>query len=222
MIEAYDRYDYPTIFHTLNNLLTVDLSAFYLDVSKDRLYTLGANSRPRRSGQTAIYQIADGLTRLVAPILSMTADEVWRHLPGSREDSVHLAVFPTAAELDRLVDAELVDRWSRLIELRDRVNASLEEARQQKAIGNSLSARVELTAAGAEADLLDRYRDDLPMLFIASQVDVRERSGEEAATAIGVRRADGAKCTRCWRIVPHINNEGLCGRCVEALAETVV
>jgi isoleucyl-tRNA synthetase len=221
VVEAYDRYDYQTIFHTLNNLLTVDLSAFYLDVSKDRLYTLGANSRARRSAQTAIYQIADGLTRLVAPVLSMTADEVWRHLPGPREECVHLALFPEPAALDRLVDAELIDRWSRLIEIRDRVNAALEEARQQKTIGNSLGARVELAAGAEDGELLDRYRDELPMLFIASQVDLR-RLGEGTATTIGVHRADGAKCTRCWRIVPHINDEGLCGRCVEALAETVV
>jgi isoleucyl-tRNA synthetase len=222
MADAYDRYDYQTIFHTLNNLLTVDLSAFYLDVSKDRLYTLGANSRTRRSAQTAIYQIADGLTRLVAPILSMTADEVWRHLPGSREESVHLALFPAAAELDRLLAPELTERWLRLIEIRDRVNAALEEARQQKTIGNSLSARVELSAAGEEAELLHRYRDELPMLFIASQVDVRSDGSVSPATMISVGRADGAKCTRCWRIVPHVNEEGLCDRCVEALAEAVV
>ncbi len=223
MVEAYDRYDYQTIFQTLNTLLTVDLSAFYLDVSKDRLYTLGSNSRARRSCQTAIYQIADGLNRLVAPILSMTADEVWRHLPGPREDSVHLALFPGSDELDRLIDAGLVERWSRLIEIRDRVNASLEEARQQKTIGNSLGARVELRAGGEDAALLDRYRDDLPMVFIASQVDLRSGAeGDGIPTAITVGRADGAKCTRCWRIVPRVNQEGLCGRCVEALAEAVV
>jgi isoleucyl-tRNA synthetase len=223
MADAYDGYDYQAIFHTLNTLLTVDLSAFYLDVSKDRLYTLGANSRARRSAQTAIYQIADGLTRLVAPILSMTADEVWRHLPGSREGSVHLALFPTGAELDRLLAPDLVERWSRLIEVRDRVNAALEEARQQKTIGNSLSARVDLLAIGEEAELLYRYRDDLPMLFIASQVNLRTGDDAgESGSAITVRRADGTKCTRCWRIVPHVNDEGLCDRCVEALAETVV
>jgi isoleucyl-tRNA synthetase len=223
MADAYDGYDYQAIFHTLNTLLTVDLSAFYLDVSKDRLYTLGANSRARRSAQTAIYQIADGLTRLVAPILSMTADEVWRHLPGSREGSVHLALFPTGAELDRLLAPDLIERWSRLIEVRDRVNAALEEARQQKTIGNSLSARVDLLAIGEEAELLYRYRDDLPMLFIASQVNLRKGDDAgESGSAITVRRADGTKCTRCWRIVPHVNDEGLCDRCVEALAETVV
>ncbi|MGH9331222.1 MAG: isoleucine--tRNA ligase, partial [Vicinamibacterales bacterium] len=223
MLDAYDRYEYPTIFHTLNTLLTVDLSAFYLDVSKDRLYTLGAKSRARRSGQTAIYQIADGLTRLVAPILPVTADEVWRHLPGRRDDSVHLALFPDPSDLDRLADAAVVERWSRLIEVRDRVNASLEEARQLKTIGNSLSARVELAAAGEEAALLDRYRADLPMLFIASQVDLRlGPAGDGAPAAVTVARADGAKCSRCWRIVPRVNEEGLCGRCVEALAETVV
>jgi isoleucyl-tRNA synthetase len=223
MLEAYDGYDYPTIFHTLNTLLTVDLSAFYLDVSKDRLYTLGANSRARRSGQTAIYTIADGLSRLVAPILPVTADEVWRHLPGQREGSVHLALFPDRADLERLLDAPLMERWSRLIDIRDRVNASLEEARQKKTIGTSLGARVELDAAGDEAALLERYRAELPTLFIASQVDLRPGTdGDGRPTAIAVGRADGAKCPRCWRIVPRVNHEGLCDRCVEALAETVV
>jgi isoleucyl-tRNA synthetase len=223
MVEAYERYDYPTIFHTLSTLLTVDLSAFYLDVSKDRLYTLGTNSYARRSGQTAMYTIADGLSRLVAPILSVTADEVWRHLPGQREESVHLGLFPDRAVLEPLLDAALMERWARLIDVRDRVNAALEEERQKKTIGTSLGARVELEAAGEEGALLERYRAELPTLFIASQVDLRPgREDAERPTAIVVGRADGAKCPRCWRIVPRVNEEGLCDRCVEALAETVV
>jgi isoleucyl-tRNA synthetase len=211
------------IFHTLNTLMTVDLSAFYLDVSKDRLYTLGARSRARRSGQTAIYQIADGLARLAAPILSMTAEEVRRHLPGRREASVHLALFPERGSLDALDDEALMERWGRLIEIRDRVNASLEEARQQKTIGNSLAAHVELEASGNDRALLERYRGDLPMLFIASQVSLSKADGDTAEpTAITVHKADGTKCPRCWRIVPRLDNEGLCERCAEALAETVV
>jgi isoleucyl-tRNA synthetase len=223
ILDAYERYEYPVIFHTLNTLMTVDLSAFYLDVSKDRLYTLGARSRARRSGQTAIYQIADGLARLAAPILSMTAEEVRRHLPGRREASVHLALFPERGSLDALDDEALMERWGRLIEIRDRVNASLEEARQQKTIGNSLAAHVELEASGNDRALLERYRGDLPMLFIASQVSLSKADGDTAEpTAITVHKADGTKCPRCWRIVPRLDNEGLCERCAEALAETVV
>src|SRR5690606_37532114 len=129
-------------FQRLNHLTTVDLSAFYADVSKDRLYTFGAASRERRSAQTAMYIIADGLARLLAPILPVTTEEMWRHLPGEREASVHLAEFPPLADLQVWRDEALVARWKRLIEVRDVVNAALETRRQDKTIGTSLGARV--------------------------------------------------------------------------------
>ena len=126
VLGAYDDYSYGTIFQAVNAFATLDLSAFYGHVSKDRLYTFAARSVERRSAQTAMYHMADGLTRLIAPILSFTADELWRHLPGAREESVHMAVFPTHAELDALADPELVDRWSLLITLRERVLAAFD------------------------------------------------------------------------------------------------
>ncbi|HXH06315.1 MAG TPA: isoleucine--tRNA ligase [Vicinamibacterales bacterium] len=221
VLRAYERFEFQSVFQTLNLLLTVDLSAFYLDVSKDRLYTLAPRSRARRSAQTAIYRIADGLARLAAPILPVTSDEVWQHLPGRREESVHLAVFPD--DLDALVDAELLERWTALLELRDRVNAALEAARQQKIIGTSLGARVELRAAGAQAVLLERYRDVLPTLFIVSEVEI-VRDEEAATLGVTVRRADGVRCPRCWRVVPGLvaaADGELCARCVEALAQAV-
>ena len=137
----------------------------------------------RRSAQTAMYLMSDGLARLLAPILPVTADEMWRHLPGPREDSVHLAEFPGRASVAELVDADLVARWQRLIGIRDEVNRALESARQGKTIGNSLGARVVLSAGGATAELLTRYRDDLPMLFIVSQVSL-ETAGTEDTLAI--------------------------------------
>jgi isoleucyl-tRNA synthetase len=142
----------------------VDLSAFYADVSKDCLYTFGAASPERRSAQTAMYVIADGLARLLAPILPVTCDELWRHLPGSRAESVHLAEFPS--DVDRLADSELSSRWQQLIAIRDEVNRVLETARQAKEIGTSLGARVANTAGGEAGRLLQRSEDDLPMLFI--------------------------------------------------------
>jgi len=220
MLRAYGQYDFPTIFHTLNALVTVDLSAFYLDVSKDRLYTFGARSEARRSAQTAIYQIADGLARLIAPILPVTCEELWRQLPGSREDSVHLALFPTGTE--RLIDDVLVARWSRLIEVRDRVNVALETARQQKVIGNSLGASVALAASGDTAELLEAHAEDLPMLFIVSGVRLGRDAG--ADLSVEVSRAEGAKCPRCWRTVPSLVQAAdgeICGRCAEAIAEAV-
>src|SRR5206468_2326901 len=147
LLDSYDAYDYSTIFQTLNAFATVDLSAFYADVSKDRLYTFAARSRERRSAQTAMYIMADGLTRLVAPILSFTADELWRFLPGAREESVHIGLFPARASVDSLMDRDVLERWTRLTALRDRVLGEIEPLRKDKQIGSSLQARVVLTAA---------------------------------------------------------------------------
>ena len=220
MLEAYDAYDFPTIFQRLNQLATVDLSAFYADVSKDRLYTFAPASPERRSAQTAMYLIADGLVRLLAPILPVTADDMWRHLPGTREESVHLAEFPARAAVDALVDSDIVSRWEKLIAVRDEVNRALEAARQEKTIGTSLQARVALRAGGATGALLEASRADLPMLFIVSQVDL-EASGAEEAVDARVVRAAGEKCERCWRIVPSLSDsagtKGLCDRCVAAV-----
>ena len=220
---AYDAYDFPAIFQAVNQFTTVDLSAFYADVSKDRLYTFGASSPERRSAQTAMFDIADGLTRLLAPILPMTTDELWLHLPGPRADSVHLAEFPEG--LAAMVDRELTARWERLVAVRDEVNRSLETARQEKTIGNSLGARVRLLARGATAELLERYRDDLPLLFIVSQVDFSAASGDGAELEVTVTRAEGEKCPRCWRTVPGLSYapdaEGVCDRCAGALGALI-
>jgi len=221
VLRAYNEYDYPTIFQAINQFTTVDLSAFYADVSKDRLYTFAAASPERRSAQTAMFVIADGLTRLLAPILPMTADELWRHLPGSPEPSVHLALFPEGVE--KFVEPDLVARWERLLRIRDEVNRALEAERQAKTIGNSLGAKVVVRAGGDDARLLEKYRDDLPMLFIVSQIEL-EPSAAEAPLEVKVLRADGEKCPRCWRTVEAVSSAaataGLCDRCVHALPGT--
>jgi isoleucyl-tRNA synthetase len=218
MLRAYEAYDFPSIFQAINQFATVDLSAFYADVSKDRLYTFAPASAERRSAQTAMYTIADGLTRFLAPVLPVTMDELWRHLPGTRPASVHLADFPQ--DVDRLLDQALDERWERLIKIRDEVNRALETERQAKTIGNALGARVILRAGGADAALLQQYLDDLPMLFIVSEVEL-ERVSDEAAIGITVLRAEGEKCPRCWRFVRTISKsrgaEGLCERCAAAL-----
>jgi isoleucyl-tRNA synthetase len=220
IVEAYDSYDYPTIFHTLNALVTVDLSAFYLDVSKDRLYTFGARSIERRSAQTAVYRIADGLTRLIAPIMPVTSDQVWEFLPRRDVDSVHLALFPR--DLASYRDEARVATWTRLIDVRNEVNAALETARKDKLIGNSLGARVRLRAGGEIGSLLEGRRDDLPMLFIVSDVEFSRGTGDELA--IDVMKADGSKCPRCWRTVPKlvsVSDGEICERCADAVAQTV-
>ena len=222
VMRAYEAYDFPTVFQAINQFTTVDLSAFYADVSKDRLYTFAAGSRDRRSAQTAMFIIADGLTRLLAPVLPMTTDELWRHLPGGHEPSIHLAEFPQ--EVGDLVDAPLIARWDRLMHIRDDVNRALEAERQAKTIGNSLGARVTLRARGDDASLLERYRHDLAMLFIVSQVDLERAGGEGPEVEIAVARAEGSKCPRCWRVVTSVSStsatEGLCDRCVDALPQT--
>jgi isoleucyl-tRNA synthetase len=221
MTNGYDDYDYPAIYQAANQFITVDLSAFYVDITKDRMYTLGARSHARRSRQTAMFLIVDGVARLLAPILPFTMDEVWRNLPGKREPSVHLAVFPSG--LEDWGDERLLDRWAQLGSVRDAVNVALEEKRQQKVITSNLSARVGIAAAGALARLLAEYRDDLPTVLGVSHVDLDPAFTEAAdeRVLVTVNRADGVRCDRCWRFVPSVTSEGICERCVEALAEPV-
>ncbi|MBI4484980.1 MAG: class I tRNA ligase family protein, partial [Acidobacteria bacterium] len=245
MLAAYDEYDYGTIFNQLSTFATVDLSAVYNDISKDRLYTFAAKSAGRRSAQTAMFIMADGLARLMAPILSFTADEVWRFLPGAhgstggapraeaaegRDESVHIALFPSRDELASFVDAGLTARWDRLTVIREQVLAEIEPLRKDKQIGSSLQAKVVLSASPSELALLEQHARDLPMLFIVSEVELRPaptdvETHEEAGPRVTIQRAGGVKCERCWRYVPEVSSDpawaGLCGRCQDALAETV-
>ncbi len=178
-----------------------------------------------------MYLMADGLTRLIAPILSFTADELWRFLPSHREESVHIAVFPSPAELDAFADPALVARWARLIAVREQVLAEIEPLRKDKRIGSSLQARVVLSADEADLTLLRQYARHLPMLFIVSDVELRPRSSTGPATDpaagdgpihVTIERAGGVRCERCWRYVERISTDpasaGLCDRCQDALA----
>jgi isoleucyl-tRNA synthetase len=232
-LKAYEQYDYSTIFQAVNAFATVDLSAFYADVSKDRLYTFAPRSRERRSAQTAMYVMADGLTRLLAPILSFTTDELWRFIPGAstaREESVHMALFPSAGSLGSYRDPALLERWARLIALRDEALGEIEPLRKNKQIGSSLQAKAIVWATPAELAFLEPYARQLPMLFIVSEVELRPappdvEAHNEARPRVTIERARGVKCERCWRYVPTVSSEpasaGLCERCQEALAETV-
>jgi len=221
MLQAYDAYDFSTVSQALNTLVTVDLSAFYVDVTKDRMYTLGARSHARRSTQTAMYLICDGLARLLAPILPVTADDLWRHLPGPHPEPVHLETFPS---VDRFKDEALSLRWDALLKVREQVNAALEQKRKDKVIGNSLTARVTVTAQGGVGRLLEQHRRDLPMLFIVSDFELNVGAADAVdGVTVEVDKARGSKCERCWRYVPSIRQDsdwaGLCERCVDALAE---
>jgi isoleucyl-tRNA synthetase len=230
MIRAYNEYDFSVVSQTLNTLATVDLSAFYVDVTKDRMYTLGAKSRERRSTQTVMYLISDGLARLLAPILPVTADQLWHHLPGRRSGSIHLEEFP---KVEAYTDAPLLKTWEALRGVRETVNAALEQKRKDKVIGTALGAKVILTASGPIGALLKSRRDDLPMLFNVSDVELtvqdeagsKERDPAYAAVRVEVEKAPGVKCARCWRFVPRVRTEpdcaGICDRCVDALAGLV-
>jgi isoleucyl-tRNA synthetase len=238
--EAYEAYEFHTVYHTLYHFCTVTLSARYFDIIKDRLYTAAPRSHARRSAQTALHRIADALARLFAPILVFTADEIWENLPRSTGGhnivaeslaSVHLAEFSTALNLR---DEELIKRWELIFRIRDEVLRKLEAARVAKVIGSSLEARLKLSLNRENYDLLKPYqdRDELRYIFIVSQtelsqLDLRPANGESTTESVWlnveVERAKGEKCERCWsystRVGESTRYPTACERCVEALAE---
>ncbi len=227
--EAFDRYEFHTFYQTFHNFCAVDLSAFYLDVLKDRLYCEKADAHPRRSAQTVLHRLADAMVRLMAPILPFTAEEVWDRLPANpagREPSVHLALFPAIDESER--DENLAGRWGRLIELREGVLKELEEARRSRDLGSALNAKVKIAASEEFRTFLEPYLGNLPALFIVSAV---EAGGGGAASGpnpdgappwtIQVEAAEGEKCERCWMVLPSVGQNAahptLCGRCAAIL-----
>ena len=217
---AYEDYEFHTIFHALNNFCSVDLSSVYLDILKDRLYTFHKNAHERRSSQTVLFEILVALTKLMAPVLSFTADEIWRMLPeAARKDAagVHLASFPEADR--KWADEKLAQRWERLLQIRTVVQASLEAQRRDKVIGSALEARVVLTVDGTLREFLKPDEPNLPAFFIVSQVVLEP--GSQEGFSVEIQRADGGKCERCWNYRPAVgtfkDHPTLCDRCVEAI-----
>jgi isoleucyl-tRNA synthetase len=218
VLAAYEAYDFQAAYNAIYNFCTVNLSARYFDIIKDRLYILAPKSEARRSAQTALYRIADALCRLMSPILAFTSDEAWESLPGESEASVHIAEFPKATGND---NSELMTRWEQLFAVRDEVLRALESARNDKQIGSSLEAKVVLTTdAKTNALLLDNY-EQLRYLFIVSQVEVHE--GDKLT--VEIQKADGEKCERCWNYSTRVGEfekyPTVCERCAEALDEIV-
>ena len=223
---AYETYEFHTVFHAVHNFCAVDLSAQYLDIIKDRLYTSAADDPRRRAAQTACYDIFSALARLMAPILTFTAEEAWRHAPGVKAESVHLERFPEVSR--EWLDDTLAREWGRLLEVRREVTKALETARAQGLIGSGLEARLRVAAAPEDLpELLRAKRALLPTLFIVSQVElggartssaVQYESQEIPGLVIGVDKARGRKCQRCWtwseRVGEHRAHPGLCERCV--------
>ncbi|MBW2055970.1 MAG: isoleucine--tRNA ligase [Deltaproteobacteria bacterium] len=220
VVKAYDEFEFHTVFHTINNFCSVDLSAFYLDVLKDRVYTSRPASPARRSAQTTLYRILVDLTRLMAPVFSFTAEEIWRHLPpdGQREESVHMSAFPSVNE--EYLDEDLASRWGRILQVRDQVSKALEEARNAKTIGHPLDARVEIEASPGMMGLLEPLSEELKYVFIVSQVSLRENP-EIGGVEVKVDRARGKKCERCWNYDTSVGKNRvhptICSRCLEVI-----
>ena len=217
----YAAFEFHRVYHAVNEFAIVDLSSFYLDVLKDRMYTFAPTSLARRSAQTVLWKITEALTRLVAPVLSFTADEVWDYLPkvDGREASVHLALFPTPDEIYSEDPTELVEEWKQLFAVRDAALVKLEEDRKEKRIGKGLEADIELAASGELLALLRRHADGLKEFLNVSAVRVVE-GPELQARALP---ASGFKCARCWNFMPEVGPYGIwqnvCTRCHGALAE---
>jgi isoleucyl-tRNA synthetase len=228
--EWYAAYDFHRVYHAIHDYCVVDLSAFYFDVLKDRLYTKAANNRSRRSAQTAVWKIAGVLVRLAAPVLVFTSEEIWKHLPKLPDESqsVHMALFPEEDDLRSNLDAWTKMEWEKLSGLRSAVLQDLERARTQKFINGSLEARIRLRAKGDFLELFQKHAKDLLALFIVSQVDVLPLDPPSHVESAGpyqveVLRADGTKCERCWNYSTHVGENmrypAVCERCSEALAE---
>jgi len=184
-----------------------DLGAFYLDVLKDRLYTCGADSAARRSAQTALWHITNSLVRLIAPVLSFTAEELWQEFARAGDDSVF---FHTWHEVPVPPNAPgLLAKWTRLRELRAPVRKEVEALRAGGKVGSSLQAEVEVAAPAADYDLLASLGSELKFLMITSLA----RAVRGDALAAKVAASGNAKCERCWHYMPDVNGEGLCGRC---------
>ena len=227
----YEEFAFHKIYQRILNFCAVELSAFYFDVLKDRLYTSAANSAGRRAAQTVIWRILEATVRLLAPLMSFTCEEVWGYLPkvASRPPSVHMALFPKPEEIlgsqQVAEDPKQSEEWNTLRGVREQVLRELESARNSKQIGKALEAQVKITAAEPVYSALARHRDQLRYLFIVSSVTLeqKESGNGTGAVAVTVARADGKKCERCWNYSVHVGEDSkyptVCERCSAVLRE---
>jgi len=222
---AYDKYEFGSAYRALNQFCVVDMSAIYLDIIKDRLYTFKADSLERRSAQTAMYEILSALVRIMAPMTAFTAEEIWKYMPHKETDnleSVMLNYYPKVNP--EWKDDALEMKWNKLIKVKDLVSKKLEIERAEKRIGTSLEAKVELFAEGEQYDFLKGKEDLLKEIFIVSGVTVsNNRRNDDVEVDIGVKvsKADGEKCERCWSYSPTVGlnkiHPTLCEKCVNNL-----
>jgi isoleucyl-tRNA synthetase len=212
--EAYESYNFPAVYHALNRFCSVELSAFYIDACKDRIYCDAEGGTRRRSAQTTMFEVLDGLVKLVAPVLAFTAEEAWLSIPGGKTTSVHLEKFPEVVVPAGWSDQEM-SKWEKLLAVRGKVNESLEEQRKLKKIGKSLEARVQIKGgwvAVEDARLLEE-------VCLVSGVKVEGGAG---AIEVAVFPAEGQKCDRCWKhsesVGKNKEHATLCVRCAEVVS----
>ena len=212
---AYDNYEFHVVSHAVNDFCVVELSSFYFDIIKDRLYCDGAESLSRRSAQTALYLILDAMTRMFAPILAFTCDEIWLAMPHRTGDDERNVLLNEMVQpyTQYALSPEEMARWDRIAAVRAAVNGALEQARADKTIGKSLEAEVDLTVPAEDAFLGQMEEGALADLLIVSQV--RVETGD--SLSVTVRPASGTKCQRCWKVLTSVGtvagHEDLCPRC---------
>ena len=223
-IDGYENFEFHMIFHAIHNFCVIDMSNFYLDVIKDRLYVEKSDSVTRRAAQTTIYRVLDTITRLVAPILAFTSEEIWKFMPHDSGCNTESVLFNEMPKPDSNVDEELVARWDRIHLVRDDIKKALEIARTEKVIGASLDAEVTVYADGEMYDFLNSI-DDLSSVFIVSKANL-QKGGEgefkgEQPLSVTVKHADGEKCARCWKYSGDVGADEkhpcLCTRCASVL-----
>lgn len=217
---GYDAYEFHQVYHSIHNFCVVDMSNFYLDVLKDRLYTEKADSASRRAAQTTIYMILDAMTRMISPILAYTSDEIWRYMPhGSNCDKECVLFNEMPAKVDVDIDAEFMACWDRIHELRDLVKKSIEVAVKNKLIKSSLESKIVLTCGGDNYEFVNSVLGELTAVFIVSKVELVKGDSDEINVV--VEKAEGEKCERCWvysdTVGQNSEHPTLCARCAEIL-----
>jgi len=218
VIEAWDKYEFHVVYQKVSQFVAVELSAIYHDVVKDRLYTDAANSYRRRSTQTALHRIVASLCKMLAPILTFTADEAWGFVPGKTDDSVHQLTWQASqfvlSEAERLL-------WKKLLRLRDQALNSLEQARQAKTIGKALEASLKLTGPRSELQEAADHSETLRELLNVSALTVEV--SDNTTVQVSLARAEGQKCERCWHwetdVGANPEHPTICARCVKAVLE---
>ena len=221
--ESYDKYDFHEAYQAINVFCVTDMSSFYLDIIKDRLYTAKANSKERRAAQTAMYIILDSLVRIIAPLTSFTAEEIWKYMNKSKSEKVESVMLTTYPEVNpEYENEELRAKWEKIVKIKEIVSKKLEEARAEKTIGHSLNAKVTLFAEGDLYSFIKENKDLLQTVFIISNLEIEEnqRSNEEKL-GVKIEQAEGKKCERCWMYSTTVGedkeNPTICHKCSEAL-----